>query len=46
MMLPFFMPVGQELNLQLFFGYYFIETLCHTEHVPRHMAQPLPQTEV
>lgn len=45
MMLLFFMPVGQEFSLQLFFGYYFTETLCHTEHVPRHMAQLLSLTE-
>lgn len=45
MMLPFLRPIGQELNLQLFFGYYFTETLCHTEHVSRHMAQLLSQTE-
>lgn len=36
---------GQELNLQLFLGDCFTETLCHTEHVTRHMAQSLSQTE-
>lgn len=43
-MTPFCTPTGQEFNLQLSSGYEFTVTLCHTEYVSRHVAQPLPQT--